>query len=96
MSDNKREESPWSIATSAQIRAERAAAGLTQAQMIELSGIARSTYIRLEKGERVPDVTQLARICGALKIPLSVFLQRVENRKPEGEGAGLVEMPEPA
>lgn len=83
MSDNKREQSPWSTATSAQIRAERAAAGLTQAQMVELSGIARSTYIRLEKGDRVPDITQLARICGALDMPLSVFLERVEARKPE-------------
>jgi transcriptional regulator with XRE-family HTH domain len=85
MSDNKREQSPWSIATSAQIRAERAAAGLTQAQMVELSGISRSSYIRLEKGERVADITQLARICGALGLPLSVFLARVEERKPEGE-----------
>lgn len=80
MSDNKREQSPWSDAVASQIRAERAAAGLTQAQMVELSGIPRSTYIRLEKGLRVADITQLARICGALKMSLSLFLARVEGR----------------
>ena len=85
MSDNKREQSPWSLATSAQIRAERAAAGLTQAQMVELSGLSRMTYLRLERGARVPDITQLARICGALGLPLSVFLARVEERKPEDD-----------
>jgi transcriptional regulator with XRE-family HTH domain len=41
------------------------------------------TYLRLERGDRVPDITQLARICGALGLPLSVFLARVEERKPE-------------
>lgn len=83
MADNKRERSPWSEAASATIRAERAAAGLTQAQMIAKSGLSRSTYIRLESGSSVADVTQLARICGAVGLSLSEFLRRVEQRYPE-------------
>lgn len=84
MSDNARERSPWADATAAQIRAERAAAGMTQQQMIAASGIPRSTYIRLESGARVADTTQVARICGALRLPVSVFFQRVEGRVPPG------------
>lgn len=91
MATNKRELSPWSQAVAAQIRAERAAANLTQAEMIDLTGLSRSTYIRLEKGEHVSDVSQLARICGALRMPLSEFLMRVERRDPEGSGGdGMV------
>lgn len=89
MADNAREQSPWSDAVAAQIRAERAAAQMTQAELIKASGLARSTYLRLEKGERVADVTQLARICGALGISLSEFLMRVEQRDPERESNGL-------
>lgn len=51
--------------------------------MIERSGIPRSTYIRLETGKRVADITQLARIAGALGISVSTFLERVEARYPE-------------
>ena len=54
--------------------------------MVELSGMKRSTYLRLEKGQRVPNITDLARICAALGMPLSEFLRRVEDRKPETAG----------
>lgn len=81
--DTSRERSPWSDAVAAQIRAERAAKGWTQDQMIERSGIPRSTYIRLEKGIRVADATQMARVCGALGLRLSEFWVRVEQRLPE-------------
>lgn len=84
MGDNARERSPWSDAVAAQIRAERAAAEQTQEQVYTAAGIARSTYIRLEKGTRVAGVTQLARICGALGMPLLTFMERVEARNPEG------------
>lgn len=80
--DVKRERSAWSEAVAAQIRAERAAGGLTQAQMIERSGIARSTYIRLEKNIRVADASQIGRICEALGLSLSEFFRRVEERYP--------------
>jgi DNA-binding XRE family transcriptional regulator len=82
---DNRERSPWSESVAAQIRAERAAASLTQDELVALSGIPRSTYIRLERGQRVADVSQLARICGALELPLSEFWQRVEARYPESD-----------
>lgn len=81
--DTSRERSPWSDAVAAQIRAERAAKGWTQKQMFERAGIPRSTYIRMEKGDRVADATQLARVCGALGMRLSEFWTRVEQRHPE-------------
>lgn len=81
--DTSRERSPWSDAVAAQFRAERAAKGWTQEQMSERSGIPRSTYIRMEKGARVADTTQIARVCGALGLRLSEFFQRVEQRMPE-------------
>ena len=67
---NLRERSDWSDAVAATIRAERAALSLTQSDVIARSGLARSTYIRIETGQRVPDVTQLARIAEALGMRL--------------------------
>lgn len=78
--DNARERSDWSEAVAAQVRAERAAAGLTQAQVYEPAGLPRSTYIRVEKGTRVADTTQLARICNVLGLRMSEFFARVEGR----------------
>lgn len=75
-----RERSTWSDQVAAQIRAERAASGLTQAEVITASGMTRSTYLRVESGERVADTTQLARLCGVFNLPLSVFFRRVEER----------------
>lgn len=86
---NPQERTPWSDSVAAQLRAERAAAGHTQDAMIRLSGIPRSTYIRLEKGTRVADASQLARICGALGLSLSEFFRRVEQRHPEGRADAL-------
>jgi len=82
VSDNTRERSSWSAAVAAQIRAERAAASMTRDDMVEASGIPLSTYRRLETGERVADTTQLARLCGALGLPMSEFFRRVEQRVP--------------
>lgn len=78
--DNARERSQWSEAVSAQIRAERAASDLTQADVVKRSGIARSTYVRIEAGTRVPDVTQVAQLCEVWGIGLAEFFGRVESR----------------
>ena len=78
-----RERTPWSDAVSAQIRAERAAKQWTRLEMATASGIPVSTYRRLETAERVADASQLARLCGALGMPLSEFFRRVEQRDPE-------------
>lgn len=81
--DNSRERSAWSDAVAEQIRAERAVLHWTQKQVYEAANVARSTYLRLEKGSRVADSTQLARLCGVYGIPISEFFRRVEQRHPE-------------
>lgn len=75
-----RARSLWSDAVAAQVRAERAAANLTQTQLFKGAGLSRSTYIRIEKGTHVADVTELSKLCGVLGIPLSQFFARVEQR----------------
>lgn len=82
MASNKREQSAYSDAVARTVRAERAAAHLTQADMIERTGISRSTYVRIEKGDHVVDTTEVARICGALGLGLAEFFHRVELRVP--------------
>ena len=73
----------WSAAVAETIRAERAAAQLSQAELASKAGIPRVTYIRYETGERKPNLVQVARIAEALKIPLSTFARRVEERATE-------------
>jgi len=75
-----REQSGWSRTVAAQIRAERAAAGLTQIELYTRAGIPRSTYLRIERGSHVADTTELNKLTDALDISMSEFFRRVENR----------------
>lgn len=83
MGDNARTRSPWSEAAARTIRAERAAADLSQAAVIKAAGLSRSTYLRLESGERVADISQLAAIALALGIDPTDFVQRISARVAE-------------
>lgn len=83
MASNTRERTPWSDAVAALVRAERAHKNWTQLQMVKETGLSRSTYMRIESGEHIADTSELARICGAIGIPLSEFFRRVEERHPE-------------
>ena len=67
-------------AVAAQIRAERAAAGVTRDEITERTGIGRSTLYRIERGERVPDMVQLAQIASALPVTVQQIVQRASNR----------------
>jgi transcriptional regulator with XRE-family HTH domain len=78
--DSGRNRSALTLAVAAQIRAERAASGLTQRQVMEKSGIPKSTYLRLESGERVADVQQLAAFCAAVDISLADLMRHAEER----------------
>jgi DNA-binding XRE family transcriptional regulator len=80
MSNNKREHSLYSDAVASQVRAERAAADITQKQIVALSGLSRSTYVRIEDGVHVADTSELARICGAYGMSVLEFIHRVEER----------------
>src|SRR5690606_32081987 len=79
MATNKRERSDYSDRVAAQVRMERTNAGLTQAAVYEPAGMSRSTYIRIERGEHVLDVTQLAGICVPLRTSPADLLERVER-----------------
>ena len=80
MGSNHREQSGWSRTVAAQIRAERAASGLTQIGLYTRAGIPRSTYLRIESGTHIADTTELAKITEALDLSMSEFFRRVENR----------------
>lgn len=76
--------SPLSLAFAAQMRAERAAADLTQTQLASKAGMGRTTLIRIEAGERDMDTTQLAGLCNALGLSLVEFVSRAEERLAAG------------
>jgi transcriptional regulator with XRE-family HTH domain len=75
-----RERTDYAAEVAAQTRMERAYSRLTIAQMVERAGIAKSTYQRLEAGERTPDLAQLQRIAAAHGLTPAQFLGRVEER----------------
>lgn len=79
--------SPLSLALAAQMRAERAAADLTQTQLASKAGMGRTTLIRIEAGERDMDTTQLAGLCRALDLSLVEFISRAEERLAAGRVA---------
>ena len=73
-------EDVWTAAVAETLRAERAAARMTQQALARRAGIPRATYRRYESGERAPNLAQLAQVAAALGMPLSVFAARVEGR----------------
>jgi putative transcriptional regulator len=52
------------------LRDARKAAGFTQAQLAELAGIDRSTYVHIENGDRGPSHKAAMGIAKALRIPV--------------------------
>lgn len=75
-----RERSAWSTAVARQIRAERAARGWSQGELVERTGIPKSTLRRLESGERVQDVTQIYKIASVFGLDLPEFFSRAQDR----------------
>ena len=67
------------------IRAERARAGLSQAQLAERLGWARTTMAAVESGERRVNADELPEICRALGVTLAVLVQMA----PEDERRSL-------
>jgi len=57
--------------TSHAIESARAAAGLSQRQLQDCTGISQSTLSRILSGERVAKVTELVSIAAALGCPVS-------------------------
>ncbi|SUA72631.1 antitoxin HipB [Nocardia otitidiscaviarum] len=65
-------------AVAAQLRAERARAGLTQPELAKLTGLHVTTLSRIEQGHRAMTLDQLFKIAGALKIDPGDFLNAAQ------------------
>lgn len=71
---------PWTLALASQIRAERSARRLTMDQVAELSGIPRTTYVRIEYAETDIDADQMWRLARAYDLRVSELSRRAEER----------------
>ena len=63
----------WTTFVSKRIREAREAAGLTQAELSQQSGLPQSHISRLEQGKHSPTAKTLEKIATALKLPHSHF-----------------------
>lgn len=70
----------WTAAVAAALRAERAVAELSQAQLSERAGIARTSYRLYEEGKRSPNVMQLIAIAEVLGVRFSTLMGEIERR----------------
>lgn len=77
---NARKRTPEAAAFAAQLRAERAAANMSQAELAKATGISAVTIARIETGVRTMDTAQLGSICRALGLSLATFAIRAEGR----------------
>jgi transcriptional regulator with XRE-family HTH domain len=77
---NARKRTPEATAFAAQLRAERAAADMSQDDLARLTGISKPTIARIETGVRVMDTSHLASFCKAFGITMSTFAIRAEER----------------
>lgn len=65
-------------AVAAHLRAERARADLTQAQLAEKAGLSEITIYRIEKGQRTMQLSQLVAIADALNVKPGEFLDSAQ------------------
>jgi hypothetical protein len=72
----------WVAWISSRVRAERNAAGLTQDQLAEKSGLPQSHISRIENARHSPSHATLGKIAAALSKPLKVF----DPSTPEEDG----------
>lgn len=61
------------------IRAERKACKMTQEELSKAVGISRSTLIHIEKGDTLPELTPLSKMCEALGCRVSYILGEEEE-----------------
>lgn len=70
-------------AVAAQLRSDRAAREITQAQLAENAGLAVNTIRRIENEERAITLDQLVAICDALGVSFTKFLDEAQSRMSE-------------
>lgn len=69
-------------AVAATLRAERAAAKLTQGELAAQAGLGYQTVMRMEKGDRPAALTidHLSAVCAVLGLSISELVERAEQR----------------
>lgn len=67
------------------IRAARLQAGLTQQELAERSGTARSWIARMEAGHRKAELEQLLRLLDALDLRITLHPTAQDERSPRGD-----------
>ena len=77
--------SPLARAFAAELRAERAAVGLTQVELAKRAGLSRSTLVRLEDEARQMNSDQMWQLCRALGVSIADFATRAESRLLKAE-----------
>lgn len=82
-----------SKAFAAQLRAERAATGLTQDELARASGVAKSAIQRIEAEQAAMDTAQMGDLCRALGISILDFVMAVEDRLARERGDGAAAWP---
>jgi AraC-like DNA-binding protein len=70
----------YTAAIAAELKAERAATGVQNARIAEVSGLSTRQLVRIFKGERSVGVSDLILICQSLGIDLSTLIARAEAR----------------
>lgn len=70
----------WKEAVAETLRAERGAAGLSQAEVERRTGITRSSYRLYELAKRDPSVLQMAALAEEFGILFSRLMAEIERR----------------
>jgi transcriptional regulator with XRE-family HTH domain len=73
------EEHRLAVAIGDELRGLRNKRKMSQDQLAETSGVGKRTIIRIEAGEKAPDMGQLYRLCKALRVRPSVVLDAAEE-----------------
>lgn len=71
----------------ATVRQLRKAAGLSQRELAENSGIAKQAITNIERGATLPTLRTLERLAVALHVPPSELLRRAEGQIRAGDGS---------
>jgi DNA-binding XRE family transcriptional regulator len=89
MGQQPRRHSALSRALAEEIRAQRRAVEMSQEELGKRAGVSRGQVVRIESGERVLDVTQVADFAAALNLDIITLFQGAEARV-RAAGAGDV------
>lgn len=74
---------------SANLRAARKAAGISQEELGFHAGLHRTAIGQMERGARVPRIDSLAKLCGALEVEHAVLMAGIYWTPPIPSGGGF-------